>query len=312
MAIITAIEAAKRWNITERHMTWLIRNGRIEGAYKIGQSWVIPADTQKPDNSRKKKRYATSPGLMQILSLQSLFSDKELMQKILDMLPTPIEIFAPDGLLIYANRAYFDMNGITDPSVHIGHYNLKTDPVCNDALGMRDGIQQAFRGGYYAWKDFSPPIQDLVDRGEIEEKPYELAFTDVSLNPLFRDGELAYVVCVYIVKGVYKGKLEIAKAMEYIDKNWFAEFSRDKIAKAVHISPRHFTRTFKKYYNTSPQDYYKKVKVEKIQEKLRDPNISVKQAFADCGVDSRGVYTRHFKDITGMTPGEYQNEQAKS
>lgn len=52
--IMTAKEAAMRWGITERRVTVLCREGRIEGAYKKGRGWVIPADTEKPADSRLK------------------------------------------------------------------------------------------------------------------------------------------------------------------------------------------------------------------------------------------------------------------
>ena len=40
--------AAKRWNLTERRLTMLCRNGRIEGAKKEGGIWLIPTNATKP------------------------------------------------------------------------------------------------------------------------------------------------------------------------------------------------------------------------------------------------------------------------
>ncbi len=51
---ITVKEAAKRWGITERRVTVLCKEGRIEGAYKKSRCWVIPAEAEKPVDSRVK------------------------------------------------------------------------------------------------------------------------------------------------------------------------------------------------------------------------------------------------------------------
>ena len=52
--MISVREAAVRWNITERRVATLCKNGRIAGAEKQGNRWLIPADTQKPADQRLK------------------------------------------------------------------------------------------------------------------------------------------------------------------------------------------------------------------------------------------------------------------
>jgi len=47
-------EAAKLWNLTERRVTALCKEGRIEGARKEGRAWVIPADAKLPQDNRVK------------------------------------------------------------------------------------------------------------------------------------------------------------------------------------------------------------------------------------------------------------------
>ena len=47
-------EASEKWNISERRIRQLIQDGRIDGAQKIGISWNIPDDTNKPIDKRVK------------------------------------------------------------------------------------------------------------------------------------------------------------------------------------------------------------------------------------------------------------------
>ena len=51
---ITTKEAAARWGLSERRVNELCKTGRIVGAYKNGRCWAIPADAQKPIDSRYK------------------------------------------------------------------------------------------------------------------------------------------------------------------------------------------------------------------------------------------------------------------
>ena len=47
-----AKDAATRWGISERSVTGMCKAGKIEGAYKIGRTWYIPADAKKPTDRR--------------------------------------------------------------------------------------------------------------------------------------------------------------------------------------------------------------------------------------------------------------------
>lgn len=51
---ITVKEAALLWGVTERRITGLCREGKIDGAEKNGKSWLIPANTEKPVDNRIK------------------------------------------------------------------------------------------------------------------------------------------------------------------------------------------------------------------------------------------------------------------
>lgn len=47
-------EASEKWNISERRIRQLVQDGRIEGAEKIGTTWNIPNDSNKPVDKRYK------------------------------------------------------------------------------------------------------------------------------------------------------------------------------------------------------------------------------------------------------------------
>ena len=54
MVYMTARQAAKKWNVSQRRVQILCSEGRIPGVFKLGEAWAIPADTQKPEDKRRK------------------------------------------------------------------------------------------------------------------------------------------------------------------------------------------------------------------------------------------------------------------
>ena len=52
--MISVKEAADRWKITERRVSTLCKNGKISGAIKKNNRWLIPDNTQKPEDQRIK------------------------------------------------------------------------------------------------------------------------------------------------------------------------------------------------------------------------------------------------------------------
>ena len=55
MEYMSAMEAAEKWEITVRRVQQYCVKGRIEGAEKLGRSWMIPENAPKPDDPRRKK-----------------------------------------------------------------------------------------------------------------------------------------------------------------------------------------------------------------------------------------------------------------
>ncbi len=51
---MTLKETAAKWGISARRINTLCAEGRIEGAIKIGNMWVIPSKAEKPKDARVK------------------------------------------------------------------------------------------------------------------------------------------------------------------------------------------------------------------------------------------------------------------
>lgn len=56
MDYITTKEAAEKWNISDRRVLQYCNAGRIEGAVKMGNTWLIPKTAEKPAHGRYRKK----------------------------------------------------------------------------------------------------------------------------------------------------------------------------------------------------------------------------------------------------------------
>ena len=52
MNYITTIQAAEKWEISQRRVAILCSENRIEGAMMVGNMWIIPSTAEKPIDKR--------------------------------------------------------------------------------------------------------------------------------------------------------------------------------------------------------------------------------------------------------------------
>ena len=226
--------------------------------------------------------------------------------QVLDLFPIPVEIFDSDGTTVFFNRAGMEWLGIKDKDLLVGKYNVLCDPVM-EQMGLMPGIKRAFRGETVVTYNVVPPIEDVQARGVIDEKPFEKAFTDFHLYPVKDNGKVVFVVFVCVVKKMYQGRPDVAKAREYMDTHWQDEYDSRKIAEAVNMGVSQLYNLFKQHIGMTPGHYHNKVKVDHIKEKLADKSLTIKEAFAACGENSQGWAVKIFKEIAGMSPKEFRD-----
>lgn len=54
MGFMTSVEAREKWSLSKRRVAVLCAEGRIPGAEKKANVWLIPDDAEKPADARIK------------------------------------------------------------------------------------------------------------------------------------------------------------------------------------------------------------------------------------------------------------------
>lgn len=239
-------------------------------------------------------------------ALQPHFKNQELLAKVIEFFPYPVQIFGLDGTARLINRAALDMIGIKDTESHVGKYNVFEDPIVRK-LGVMDQVRQVLTGKTVYLTDFYAPYQEMVRLFNVKDRDIQLINTDITCFPLINDaGAMECFAAVFIFKKIYRGKEEIGWGKQYIQEHWREPFNADQTAKAACLSRAQFTKLFKKNTGITPYKYYINYKISKLKEKLLDTNLSVSQAFAACNIDYNSHSTRVFKAEVGVSPSVFR------
>jgi|LSQX01.1.fsa_nt_gb AraC-like DNA-binding protein len=239
-------------------------------------------------------------------SFQSITNKQDMLAKVIEYFPYPIQVFSIDGTARIINKAAVDMLGIKTMESHVGKYNVFKDPFVH-ALGAADQIRQVLKGKTVHLTDFSASYQYMIKHYNAVDCDIQTLISDITCFPLVKpDGSVECFVAVFINNKIYKMKEEISHGKRYIETHWQEPYDADKTAKAACLSKTHFTKLFKKHTGLTPHEYYNNYRISKLKEKLLDSNLTITQAFAACNIDYNGRFAKMFKEKVGVTPSVYK------
>lgn len=98
----------------------------------------------------------------------------------------------------------------------------------------------------------------------------------------------------------------MARAMDYILKNFNAEISVGMVAEHVNLSQSYFCKLFKEEYNESFTDFLIKLRIKKSMEYLKQGVYTVSEISRIVGFNDEKYFHRAFKKATGITPGNFK------
>ena len=83
--------------------------------------------------------------------------------------------------------------------------------------------------------------------------------------------------------------------------------SIEVLADRAGVCPRHFSRLFKKVFNSTPADFVEQVRLSEARRRLLIPRSSVESVAASIGFKSTDAFRRAFERRLGITPSAFRS-----
>jgi AraC family transcriptional regulator len=95
--------------------------------------------------------------------------------------------------------------------------------------------------------------------------------------------------------------------VEYIEEHRDTGVTLGQMAAVARLSPYHFARQFKAATGLPPHQYVIRCRVERAKQVLQDgDDMSLAEVAAHAGFSDQSQFSRHFKRLVGVTPGQFR------
>lgn len=105
----------------------------------------------------------------------------------------------------------------------------------------------------------------------------------------------------------YSSSTYVEYALQYIKYN-YAHIKVNDIASYIGINRSYLTTIFKKQLNISPQEYLVSYRLKKAAELIRTTNMSIQDISTSIGYENALTFSKMFKQIYGLSPRNYRNQ----
>jgi len=144
-------------------------------------------------------------------------------------------------------------------------------------------------------RNFDSDVEELTQFSSLEDLKYKME-------------KVVYKICKYISdkKESHNEALKIA-IIEYIHENYTNKMlSLDMVAERFGISPKYLSRFFKEQMGFNFVDYVKELRMNYAKKLLSETNCLIKDIVDKIGYSDVASFTRTFRKMEGVTPGEYR------
>ena len=105
----------------------------------------------------------------------------------------------------------------------------------------------------------------------------------------------------------YESNRRLLRARDAMDRAYAEPLDVRDVAAVAHVSPAHFSRSFRAVFGETPHRYLQRRRVERSMFLLRETDRSVTDICFDVGFTSLGTFSRTFREIIGETPSGYRD-----
>jgi transcriptional regulator GlxA family with amidase domain len=98
----------------------------------------------------------------------------------------------------------------------------------------------------------------------------------------------------------------LARVMQFVSENIAGPFTVADLADVACLSPAHFARSFKATTGWGPHEFVRRIRLTVAKRMLADHQLPISDIALSTGFSSQSNFSRAFRDVTGMTPGDYR------
>ncbi|HVU94288.1 MAG TPA: helix-turn-helix domain-containing protein [Puia sp.] len=99
---------------------------------------------------------------------------------------------------------------------------------------------------------------------------------------------------------------KILASISYIQQNLKSPLAVGNLAKRANLHPDYFSRTFLRYTGERPLAYIHSKRIERAQYLIATTRLSYAQIAETTGFETLPYFSKIFKKVTSLTPGEYR------
>jgi len=150
--------------------------------------------------------------------------------------------------------------------------------------------------------------------GQLHQSLYELAAAEVYIKDMKIYEKLAALLTLLMEeswnpqggRANAARKQNLQEIKDYLDRNYSQKISLDDLAEQFFINKFYLTRIFKEQFGLSVNNYLLQIRITHAKKLLRFSDLPIEKIGQECGMSDANYFSRTFKKVEGITPGEYR------
>lgn len=145
---------------------------------------------------------------------------------------------------------------------------------------------------------------------------YTLAASDEYVRDMQIYGKLVELLTLLMEESWHPGAARIANGKkqnlqeikDYLDAHYTEKITLDALSERFYINKFYLTRVFKEQFGQSVTTYLMQLRITQAKRMLRFTDHSVESIAQECGLSDANYFSRLFKKVEGVPPGEYRRQ----
>lgn len=176
-----------------------------------------------------------------------------------------------------------------------------------------------------------PKLARLAELLDVENAPVIVGFDSAAAAPIFREifatlasdvpeaPALIHASVARLIALAFAARQRephepaippvLQRAVQRMKLFYFERHRVDELAALAGMSPTHFSRVFKAAFGTSPIDWLRRERISQAKRRLAETDDAVKEIATQVGYADRFFFSKDFKHLTGLTPGQFRQRE---